>query len=144
SRADTGHQVFHANAGGGIACASCHAEGDDDGRVRNFACSGARRTQSLHTGLRGTEPFHWSGDEANIDVLMKDVFVGRMSGPALDATQTNLLLNWIAAQPRPLRRAPDDPAAVARGRALFNDTESVGCVSCHAGERFSNNQSFDV
>ena len=40
SRADTGHLVFHANAGGGLACASCHAEGNDDGRVWNFACHG--------------------------------------------------------------------------------------------------------
>ena len=63
SRADTGHLIFHANAGGGLACASCHAEGNDDGRVWNFTCEGPRRTQSLHVGLRGTEPFHWSGDE---------------------------------------------------------------------------------
>ena len=31
SRSDTGHDVFHANAGGSLACASCHAEGNDDG-----------------------------------------------------------------------------------------------------------------
>jgi mono/diheme cytochrome c family protein len=144
SRADTGHKVFHANAGGGIACASCHAEGDDDGRVWNFACSGARRTQSLQTGLRGTEPFHWSGDEATLDVLMKDVFVGRMSGPMLTTDQTNLMLSWIDGQPRRPRAAPADPAAVARGQALFNDTARVGCVSCHSGDRFSNNQAMDV
>ena len=137
SRADTGHQVFHANAGGGIACASCHAEGDDDGRVWNFVCTGARRTQSLQTGLRGTEPFHWSGDEATIDVLMRDVFVGRMSGPMLSSEQINLMLNWIDAQPRPSRAAPADAAAVARGRALFNDTQNVGCVSCHCGRHGS-------
>ena len=75
---------------------------------------------------------------------MKDVFVGRMSGPQVTATQTNLLLNWIDGQPRPLRASPTDPAAVARGRALFNDTEKVGCVSCHSGARFTNNQSMDV
>ncbi len=126
SRADTGHKVFHANAGGGIACASCHAEGDDDGRVWNFACTGARRTQSLQTGLRGTEPFHWSGDEATIDVLMKDVFVGRMSGPQLTIDQTTLMLNWIDGQPRPVRATPSDAAAVTRGHALFNDTGTRG------------------
>ncbi|MEO6600360.1 MAG: hypothetical protein ABIQ16_10840, partial [Polyangiaceae bacterium] len=36
SRSDTGHFVFHANTGGGIACASCHPEGGEDGRVWNF------------------------------------------------------------------------------------------------------------
>ena len=87
SRSDTGHDVFHANAGGSLACASCHAEGNDDGRVWNFTCSGNRRTQSLQTGLRGTEPFHWSGDETDFPRLMKDVFVGRMSGPSLGPTR---------------------------------------------------------
>ena len=52
SRGYLGHELFHVNAGAGLACASCHAEGNDDGRVWNFACSGARRTQSLQTGLR--------------------------------------------------------------------------------------------
>src|SRR5205085_4211653 len=47
SRSDTGHLIFHSNAGGGLACASCHIEGNDDGRVWNFTGQGARRTQSL-------------------------------------------------------------------------------------------------
>jgi hypothetical protein len=150
SRADTGHLLFHANAGGFVACASCHLEGNDDGRVWDFGCdvsgavSGMRRTQSLQTGLRGTEPFHWSGDEANFDALMADVLVGRMSGPKLTSDQGNAMLSWIDAQPRPLRPAPANPAAVQRGAALFNDTQNVGCVTCHAGARFSNNTSIDV
>ncbi len=115
SRADTGHLYFHANAGGFIACASCHLEGNDDGRVWDFGCdvsgnvAGLRRTQSLQTGLRGTEPFHWSGDEANFDALMADVLVGRMSGPKLTSDQGNAMLSWIDAQPRPLRPAPANP-----------------------------------
>ena len=145
SRADTGHLIFHANAGGNLACASCHAEGNDDGRVWNFTCEGARRTQSLHTGLRGTEPFHWSGNEADIGRLMDDVFVGRMSGPI--------------AGDRPGRHAADvdrQPAAaaatgaaanrdaVARGRTLFNDPQRGACASCHSGAGFTNNQTVDV
>ena len=50
SRKDTGHLVFHSNAGGSLACASCHAEGNDDGRIWNFTCQGPRRTQSLQAG----------------------------------------------------------------------------------------------
>src|SRR5262249_30601553 len=45
SVADTGHAVFHANAGAGVACASCHLEGGDDGRTWWFDNSGLRRTQ---------------------------------------------------------------------------------------------------
>ena len=54
--ADTGHALFHANAGGGLACASCHPEGGEDGRVWRFACLGPRRTQSLRGGWRRRPP----------------------------------------------------------------------------------------
>jgi len=33
SHADSGHRMFHMNSGIGIACASCHPEGGDDGHV---------------------------------------------------------------------------------------------------------------
>jgi hypothetical protein len=146
SRNDTGHLVFHANAGGFIACASCHVEGDDDGRVWNFDCNtigGARRTQTLHAGIRGTEPLHWAGDEATMDQLMADVFVTRMSGPKLVTDQLNALVSWIDAQPRRTRSLPTDTAAIERGRTLFNDSKAA-CATCHSGARMSNNTTVDV
>ena len=83
---------------------------------------GARRTQSLHTGaLRGTEPFHWSGDEADFDAPDERRVRGPHVGPTLATDQTDTLLTWIDSQPRPPRAAPPNPAAVERGRALFND-----------------------
>jgi hypothetical protein len=144
SRADTGHDVFHANSGGFLACASCHAEGNDDGRVWKFACFGERRTQSLQTGIKGTEPFHWSGDESDFTNLMNDVFVGRMSGPLLTSEQNNALFHWVDAQPLPVRTAPADAAAVARGKTLFDDPAGAACVTCHTGTKFTNAQTVDV
>jgi len=145
SREDTGHSVFHANAGGSLACASCHAEGNDDGRTWNFTCEGPRRTQSLQTGLRGTEPFHWSGDQPDFAHLMNDVFVGRMSGPVLPADQGEALLTWVDSQPRPARAAPADPAAVERGRALFSDTRNAACSVCHLpSANYTNHVTVDV
>jgi mono/diheme cytochrome c family protein len=141
SRADTGHAVFHANAGAGLACASCHAEGLDDGRNWNFACVGARRTQSLQVGLRGTEPFHWNGDEADFPTLVHDVFTLRMSGPALAPDQTDATLSWLDGQPRLAPSAAVDPAAAARGQALFT---SALCATCHAGAHLTNAQTADV
>src|SRR5690606_28908671 len=47
SRTDTGHVIFHSNAGGFLACASCHAEGADDGHTWTFQDMGPRRTPSL-------------------------------------------------------------------------------------------------
>ena len=141
SRADTGHQVFHANAGGGVACASCHAEGLDDGRAWKFACIGARRTQSLQTGLRGTEPFHWNGDEKNFAALAHDVFTMRMSGPELTDGQLGcdaLLARRPAAHGA---RARADRAAAGRGEEAF---AKAGCAVCHAGARFTNGETVDV
>jgi hypothetical protein len=144
SRSDTGHDLFHANSGGMIACASCHAEGNEDGRVWTFACEGARRTQSLQVGLKGTEPFHWGGDEKTFPQLVNDVFVGRMSGPTLQQDQIDATLTWIDAQPRLAKPAPTDLAAVARGQLLFNDQAHAGCVTCHNGPSLTNNQTIDV
>jgi mono/diheme cytochrome c family protein len=142
SRDDTGHQIFHSNAGAGLACASCHAEGDDDGQTWKFANIGPRRTQTFRGGLSGTEPFHWDGDMQTIGHLMNDVFSGRMSGPALTAPQVVTLQRWI--DRLPARVAPRTmDASAARGRELFHDAR-VACASCHTGERTTNNRNLDV
>jgi mono/diheme cytochrome c family protein/DNA-binding beta-propeller fold protein YncE len=143
SRADTGHMLFHANAGAGLACASCHAEGIDDGRVWNFACAGKRRTQSLQTGIRGTEPFHWDGDQKDFPQLVRDVFTNRMSGPPLEPDQTEAVLSWIDNQPRQAKAPPAEAAAVDRGRVLFTSTKAA-CATCHAGPQLTNNKTADV
>jgi mono/diheme cytochrome c family protein len=140
---DTGHLIFHANAGSGVACASCHPEGGEDGRVWNLACLGPRRTQTLRGRLSETLPFHWDGDMSSFDKLVEEVFVGRMSGPKTTALQNAALLHWID-------RVPDlpvipvaDPFAVQRGRALF-DSKAVGCATCHLGQHLTNNATVDV
>jgi mono/diheme cytochrome c family protein len=143
ARADTGHQLFHANAGGGLACASCHPEGGEDGRTWTFACMGARRTQSIRGGIRDTAPFHWAGDETDFSKLMDDVFVQRMSGPQLMPTFKDALANWIETIPALPKTAGLDAAAVARGKAVFEDAK-VACSSCHAGGLMTNNVTVEV
>ncbi|MES1205493.1 MAG: cytochrome c [Pseudomonadota bacterium] len=142
-RADTGHAIFHSNSGGGLACASCHPEGHEDGRVWNFECEGDRRTQDLGGGIMGTEPFHWSGDLATFPKLVDTVFVGRMSGPELTAEQAATTLRWINTIPsRPALRPPGD-LQVQRGKALF-ESATVACSSCHTGAQFTNNKTVAV
>jgi mono/diheme cytochrome c family protein len=139
---DTGHAIFHANSGGSIACASCHAEGGEDGRVWSFDRIGKRRTQSLRVGVIGTEPFHWDGDEVDLPTLVGDVFVGRMSGPALADDQLGALRGFLGGiTPWPIAAA-SDPAAVARGALLFQG--DGGCTGCHAGPKLTLNQTLDV
>ncbi|MEX1364424.1 MAG: hypothetical protein AB1Z98_14965 [Nannocystaceae bacterium] len=127
---DTGHELFHRDAGQGIACATCHAEGGDDGRVWRFEGFGSRHTPSLAVGLRGTEPFHWEGDLADMDALVADVHVGRMGGRSLSPERIDALQSWMFEIPvmRP-RRAPTD-AAAQRGATAFVEW---GCGDCHRG-----------
>jgi mono/diheme cytochrome c family protein len=139
---DTGHEIFHRDAGGGIACASCHAEGLEDGHTWRFNTVGMRRTQSLAIGLEGTAPFHWNGEEANIDHLMEDVFVGRMGGVHQNPPRLSALTRFLfSLQPPAAGTATDDPAAV-RGKTLFE--RDAGCASCHSGAKLTNNLSVDV
>jgi hypothetical protein len=140
---DTGHKLFHVDAGGGIACASCHPEGGEDGRTWNFACLGPRRTQALRGGLSGTEPFHWDGDMANFSDLVQAVFVGRMSGPQPSPDQTSAMLHWLDSIPELPNPPPAAPTAVERGRVLFNSA-SLGCTACHTGPHLTNNATVDV
>jgi mono/diheme cytochrome c family protein len=143
SRADTGHQLFHANVGGGLACASCHPEGGEDGRTWNFACFGARRTQSIRGGIANTAPFHWAGDETDFSKLMDDVFVQRMSGPQLLPDFKAAMAGWIETIPQLPATPGLDAAAVARGKAVFEDAKTA-CATCHAGGLLTNNATVDV
>ncbi len=140
SRDDTGHEVFHSNQGGGIACASCHAEGGDDGRTWTFADVGPRRTPSVLGTVQGTAPYHWDGSQIDLPMLYKGS-LARMSGAALSDDQTTAFTSWLDALPGPAS-VPGDAAAIARGRVLFQG--AGGCATCHSGPRFTNNQTVDV
>jgi hypothetical protein len=143
---DTGHRLFHMDSGAGVACASCHPEGGDDGRTWHFEGLGARRTQSLRGGLKGTEPFHWSGDMADFSHLVDEVFVHRMGGSQPSGAYAGALLDWMDHIPLPPVMSPgntDASAAIERGRLLF-ESDEVGCAGCHSGPRLSNDASIDV
>lgn len=142
STRDTGHAMFHMRAGAGVACASCHPEGGDDGHTWTFHGIGARRTQTLRGGLLGTEPFHWNGDMSDFNMLMREVFVGRMSGFQPTADQASALIGWLDKQPA-LRAKAKDPLAAMRGKELF-ESAAVGCNECHSGAHFTNNQTRNV
>jgi len=140
---DTGHEIFHRNAGGGIACASCHPEGAEDGHTWLFNTVGARRTQALHVGLEGTAPFHWNGEERDIDHLMEDVFVRRMGGVHQSESRLSSLSRWLFSLQPPAAAQPLDVSAAERGEKLFASAD-VGCRNCHAGDKLTDNRSVDV
>ena len=139
SVADTGHAIFHSNAGGFIACASCHAEGSDDGHVWTFTGMGPRRTPSLLGTIKGTEPFHWDGDMKDLKDIVDHVFVERMSGPKVDAGQLEALGGWMFQLPEPPKLRAESEIT-ARGGQVF----AQRCQSCHNGGKLTNNATVDV
>lgn len=139
ARPDTGFRVFHANAGGNIACASCHAEGGDDGHTWDFDGIGPRRTPSLLGTTAHTEPYHWDGTMKDLHMIADHVFTERMSGPQLTPPQVDALGKYLFALPAPAPlRAEADVTPV--GRQLFE----AKCATCHAGSMKTNNMTLDV
>jgi mono/diheme cytochrome c family protein len=139
---DTGHDLFHADVGQGLACASCHGEVLDDGHVWNFQKIGPRRTQNMRGGFLTTAPFHWDGDMMSMSHLVDDVMTGRMGGFPVELSFATALGQWLQQQPA-LTLPARDAAAVARGKELFGSAQ-VECASCHSGSNLTNNESRDV
>jgi hypothetical protein len=140
---DKGHTLFHAQTPSGLACASCHPEGRDDGHVWQFIPDGARRTQNLTGGLLATAPFHWDGSLPDMGSLMQAVLVGRMGASPPGPDEVTAMANWVNSIPRPAVRPAADPAAAMRGQQLFESAD-VGCTACHFGPRFTSNLNADV
>jgi DNA-binding beta-propeller fold protein YncE len=145
SRSHVGHAIFHKAASelSPVACASCHPEARDDGRVWRFQGLGARRTQNVQGGLLDTLPLHWEGELGTLHDLMGEVFVDRMGGTEVDDEGLDSLASWLHAQPVLPPSTPSNPDAVARGESLFHSAE-VGCATCHGGVAFTNNQTVQV
>jgi mono/diheme cytochrome c family protein len=142
SMRDTGHDLFHADVGQGLACASCHGEALDDGHVWSFRGIGPRRTQTMRGGFLATAPFHWDGDMSSMSHLVDDVMTGRMGGFAVELSFATALAQWLQQLPA-LTLPARDAAAVERGKQLFQGSET-GCSSCHSGANLTNNESRDV
>ncbi|WP_437290792.1 c-type cytochrome [Sorangium sp. So ce406] len=143
SRRDTGHEMFHKNASGSMACASCHPEGGEDGHTWVFNPIGPRRTQFVSGGILNTAPFHWDGDMSGIEAIMSEVFERRMGGMHQGPRRVKVFARWIDSLPAPPVSSAPDKDAVARGEALFHD-KTVDCARCHAGAQLTSNESFDV
>jgi cytochrome c peroxidase len=147
ARRDTGHDMFHVPPSGfsSVACASCHPEGHEDGRVWTFDTVGQRRTQNIGMagGISQTAPFHWSGDLSDMESLMTEVFGTRMSGAPMGPRRLKVFTRWIDTLKAMPSAPPIDVQAVARGEAIFNDAK-VACATCHAGAALTDNKTVDV
>lgn len=133
---DASRAFFHRQSPSGVACASCHAEGHDDGHTWNFQGQ-VVRTQDLSGGLTDTAPFHWRGELRNLDAVLHSTFETRMGGTLDPKFSTLALGRWLDSLPT----RPGAEGDVAKGEAVF---QASGCAGCHSGPRFTNNRTVDV
>jgi len=120
---DSGRAMFHEQTPVGIACASCHPEGREDGLTWRFSF-GSRRTQSIAGGILARAPYHWVGDMNDLPTLMNDVFSVRMAAGTTTNSQRLSLGPWMDRIPAPSPVPPLDAASAERGRVLFESLSS--------------------
>jgi YVTN family beta-propeller protein len=134
-----------------ISCASCHPDGDADGRTWKNP-EGLRNTTALY-GMAWTHPIHWSADRDETQDFEHTIRSQLMQGqglirgpvrPALDEPNKGLSadLDALAAYSNG-HKAPMSPFAKQglsdkawRGRELFFAKET-GCAECHTGPYYS-------
>ncbi|MEP6862817.1 MAG: cytochrome-c peroxidase [Deltaproteobacteria bacterium] len=140
---DSGRNMFHEQTPSGLACASCHPEGRDDGLVWKFQELGPRRTQVLAGSILARAPYHWTGDQADLPTLMDDVFAVRMAGTLPTNSEHRSLGPFLERIPAPAPVGLANGDAAARGKAIFESSDTA-CLGCHAGPLMSTKQIVDV
>ncbi len=128
-------------AGSGVSCATCHLDGRNDGLTWPLS-NGPRQTMNLSSGIENeTAPFTWTNGVASVADEAMETSQTRMGGAEISDADVADIQAFVGAL-----RAPDvtgsalDPAAVARGEAIFNRVDA-GCASCHAAPLFTDNLS---
>ncbi|NDJ63014.1 MAG: hypothetical protein GYB67_17980 [Chloroflexi bacterium] len=156
-----GAQLFHGAAdprlstGSWLSCASCHFDGQSDGRVWRGFPDGPRNTPLLY-GLPETVPYNWSAtwDElSDVEVKIRDLQAGTGLIETLRAVtpmgephdglspDLDLLTMYLNTLQAPGSAPPVAAARVARGEAVFM---AEACTDCHIPPAFTNLQSYDV
>lgn len=128
---EAGRWLFHSAvdrqmsaSGSGVACATCHVDGRDDGLTWALD-TGPRQTPSLAGPVSATPPFTWTEHTASVGDVARIKARGLMGGSGLGAetaAQLEAYVDWIDSVDRPGLRD-------AAGEARFRD---AGCVGCHA------------
>jgi len=146
-------------AAGGIACASCHPNGREDGRTWQFT-EGPRNTPTLAgRHLATTAPYHWDGLLNDMHAFKK-IVQERMGGSGEDSSfngtnpltepDFNAMLAYLDSLPKPDNPAlkedgtPVNADAAARGKLVFEDKTKANCIECHTGEDHTDNGFHDV
>lgn len=126
-----GRELFHRSddpriAGDGVACASCHPEGLEDG-VTWSTPEGPRQTLMLAGRLDHSAPYGWTRGKASLEEYLRDT-MGRLGGSVLGTSELDALVKYVKGLPRPPVSTVNVTLA-EKGRQAY---EARGCGSCHA------------
>ncbi|HVE86312.1 MAG TPA: c-type cytochrome, partial [Myxococcales bacterium] len=127
----------------GMACASCHLEGREDGHVWQFP-DGPRQTPSLAGRMTtATAPFHWNGQFSTLDAFLVETVQNRMGGSGADTQMGAQLAAFIDSiqPPENVLKSVGPTDAQLRGAQVFQKAE---CNSCHGGSALTDNTFHDV
>jgi YVTN family beta-propeller protein len=152
-----GAQLFHSaadprlSAGNGLSCATCHFDGQSDGRVWRGFPDGPRNTPLLYN-LPETVPYNWSAtwrelSQVELKIRWLQAGTGLIESPVVsdphvgDSVDLDLLTQYLTTLKAPANPYTFPGAVVTRGMEVF---EAQGCASCHVGPAGTDLQSHDV
>ncbi len=132
SSATTGRQRW--------ACVNCHFDGLNDG-LTWIGLNGVRQTPVLAGRVAGTAPYNWKGTEQTLEGNINRT-LGNLGG-TMAPEDVAIVATWLQQLPGPPVPGQGAAGDNEAGRLVFEDP-SVGCASCHAGERLTNGAAYDV
>ncbi len=152
---EQGRRLFHQGRlahDGWMSCASCHVDGHSNGQLNdNFSDGsfGAPKRVLTLLGVAETEPLAWNGKQSSLEAQVRASIEATMQAPE---PPSEAEVAAIAAFVRSLDAPPSIDAArdridasfregIARGEAVFRRS---GCSECHAGNRFTSPETYDV
>jgi YVTN family beta-propeller protein len=151
--AQLGEMLFHdarLSLDGWYSCHSCHTDGHTSGRRNdNFTDSSFGSPKQIPSllGAADTRPWAWDGTVAELEDQAGKSILGTMHGPAKGASVENV--KALAVYLRTLKPPPSveaargslDPAAVGRGKKVF---EQRDCARCHQPPAYTAPRTYDV
>ena len=132
-----GVELFYASDPSiGLACASCHPDGKDDGHKWQLKISPTdqfhSRTLSLLGTLEDRTVFRRTGTFPSLLALVKSDLASLSPGKPVEDADSASLTAWLLALKAPWVMAPaSDATQIAHGKALFE----ASCASCHGTDK---------
>ena len=129
-----------SNPESGVSCATCHAEGRNDGMTWVLP-AGMRQTPSLAGRISQTAPYTWMDEVPTVQeeaLLTSSLRMGGLGLRRHDAGKIAMVIERFPLPPVPVGL---DPEAVARGQGVFH---LAGCAECHIGDALANPQPYAI